>query len=131
MKEYICIKSFQQVGISGKVNIQKDAKLSADDMYIYFRNNPVCVVTSANACEYFAINDDGKGKERGKLINQIKNLLAQKDSKHQARWDKLWSDFGANLLRRKDHEDFWIWGMPFYHASIDNLTRIYKLIKEV
>lgn len=78
-----------------------------------------------------ARDDDGRGMERGKLVQEIKGLLARKDRHHQDRWDRLWADQTANTMRRKEHEDFWVWGFPFYNGSIEDLTHILTIIKEV
>ena len=131
MKKYICIKKFNQQGIGGKFNIKCGEIVKSDGERIYYKDIPVCMVRSENAYTYFAIDEDNQGKERGRLINQIKTALAKRDNNYQKRWDKLWSDFSANILRRQDYADYWIWDLPFYQTSIENLQRIYKLISEV
>lgn len=131
MKDYVCIKAFNQQGIGGRFSIKYGETVKSNGEKLYYKDKPVCMVRSENAYTYFAIDEDNQGKDRGKLISQIKTRLAKRDSKYQARWDKLWNDFSANLLRRQDYDDFWIWDLPFYQTSIENLQRINKLISEV
>ena len=82
------------------------------------------------AYDHFSRDDDGLGKERGKLVQDIRRTLERRDAKHQARWDKLWADAGANRLRRADHDDFWVWNHDFYNADVPELRRI-RLLLEV
>lgn len=63
-------------------------------------------MTSQNAYDYFSIDDDGRGLERGGLVDAIKTRLAKRDGSYQARWDKVWSALVCQRYRRADHDDF-------------------------
>jgi hypothetical protein len=129
--EYICYKRFKQTAICGSVNITYGTELEAKDGIIYHYQNQVCYTTSQNAYDYFAINDDGKGIERGKLTADIISTLAKRDAKHQARWDKVWADLSLLKYKRPEHADHWLWNHDFYCAPIADLERIKQMIQEV
>ncbi len=94
-------------------------------------NRPICLTSSQVAFDYFGLDDDHHGMERGELTRGIMDRLSIKDDKHQQRWDALWDSTLANTLRRHDHEDYWVWGRSFFEAPIADLEYILNLIKEV
>ena len=126
---YIVTRRFRGRAIFGAVNLPYGTACETQDGYLIFEDGRrLCAVTSQNAYDYFSRDDDGLGKERGKLVKDIRRTLEHRDAKHQARWDKLWADAGANRLRRKDSPDFWIWSFDFYNADIPELKHIANLI---
>ena len=129
--KYICFKRFKANAICGEVNISYGTVLEAENDIIYFNKKPVCYVTSQNAYDYFSINDDGKGLERGVLTMGIIKALGKRDEKYQDRWDRIWSDISLLKYKRKEHADFWLWNHDFYCAPIVELERIKSLITEV
>lgn len=132
--KYVCFKRFHGEGISGQLNIKYGTELVSIGNFIRLKDNNaliVCAITSDTAHQYFAINNDGRGLERGDYTTNIQTILAKGDEKHQQRWDKIWGDATANNLRRKDYDDYWLWGKEFYEASIEDLDHILNLIKEV
>ena len=129
--EYICYKRFKQTAICGNVNIPYGTVLAAENGIISNNGKPICYTKSQNAYDYFAINDDGKGIERGKLTADIISTLAKRDAKHQARWDKVWADLSLLKYKRPEHADHWLWNHDFYCAPIADLERIKQMIQEV
>ena len=128
---YIVTRRFRGEAICGAVNLPYGTTCETQDGYLILDDGRLlCTVTSQNAYDHFSRDDDGLGKERGKLVKDIRRTLERRDAKHQARWDKLWADAGANRLRRADHDDFWVWNHDFYNADVNELRRI-RLLLEV
>ena len=126
---YIVTRRFRGKAICGAVNLPYGTACETQDGYLMLEDGRrLCAVTSQNAYDHFSRDDDGLGKERGKLVQDIRRTLERRDAKHQARWDKLWADEVANRLRRKDSPDFWIWSFDFYNADIPDLEHIANLI---
>ena len=100
---------------------------------IFHDGKLLCVVTSENAHQFFARDDDGAGMLRGKLTQAIQKTLAKRDANYQNRWDKVWDDPACQPYKRIEYADFWLWNHDFFNADIDTLRHIAKLVgaKEV
>lgn len=127
---YIVRRRARFLSICGPVNLPYGTEAFSDGAFLTVNGEKLCSITSQNAYDFFSRNDDGHGRERGKLVKDIRRTLERLDAKHQARWDKLWADSGANRLRRADHKDFWVWNHDFYNADVNELRRI-RLLLEV
>ena len=128
---YIVTRRFRCNAICGPVNLPYGTTCEEHDGILVLEDGrKLCANTSQNAYDYFSRDDDGMGLERGKLVQDIQRTLERLDAKHQARWDKLWADAGANRLRRSDHDDFWVWNHNFYNADVNELRRV-RLLLEV
>lgn len=128
--DYITHTRFKTKAICGEVNLPAMTEVELKDNMLYYQNKPLCVITSENAHNYFARNDDGQGMERGRLIYQIQKILQKKDEKYQSRWDKIWNDEKCQKYKRKEYADFWLWNHAFYNAEIEDLQYIYNLIQK-
>lgn len=127
---YIVTRRFRGKAICGEVNLPYGTVCEADDGFLRLQDGRrLCAVTSQNAYDYFSRDDDGMGRERGKLVQDIRRTLERRDAKYQSRWDRLWSDEGANKLRRTEHEDYWLWSYAFYNADVNELRRIRRLLE--
>lgn len=126
--QYITHKRFKDNAICGQVNIPALSVCEKNGNTIYFDGKPVCFVTSENAHQYFARNDDGQGVERGKLTQEIQRRLAKRDGDYQARWDKVWEDKTCQKYKREEYDDFWLWNHEFFNANIEDLRYIAELI---
>ena len=70
--EYICHTRFDQLDMREiRVLIRRGDRLYRNGDLLYFKDEPVCVWRSLAAKQHFAINDDGLGLERGKLIRRL------------------------------------------------------------
>ena len=128
---YVCFKRFKDNAICGKVNIPYSSILENDDGLLKFNGKPICFARSQNAHDYFAVNDDGRGLERGNLTSSIIKLLSKRDKSYQERWDKIWSDLSLLKYKREEDPDYWMWNHDFYCAPVEELERIKKMITEV
>lgn len=126
--KYIIHKRFKNKAICGYVNLPATTECDCIENVIIYESKPICYTTSDNAHEYFAINTDGMGMERGKLIQAIRKELTKKDDNYQDRWDKVWTDSICQKYRRKDYDDYWLWNHEFFQADIQTLRYIAKLI---
>ena len=125
---YIVKKRMRLEGIRGRVNLPYGTEVEAVDGMIIHKGAAVCAVTSRNAHQYLARNDDGKGLERGALTMAITSTLEKRDKGYQHRWDRLWEDESAQKYRRQDHEDHFLWGHAFFEAPVEDLRHIADLI---
>lgn len=125
---YIARRRARFLSICGPVNLPYGTEVSSDGAFLTVNGEKLCSITSQNAYDFFSRNDDGHGLDRGKLVEEITSRMEKRDANHQARWDALWADAGANRLRRKDSQDFWIWSFDFYNADIPDLKHIANLI---
>lgn len=126
--QYITHKRFKDNAICGQVNIPALSVCEKNGNTIYFDGKPVCFVTSENAHQYFARNDDGQGVERGKLTQEIQRRLAKRDNTYQSRWDEIWDDALCQKYKREEYDDFWLWNHEFFNANIEDLRYIAELI---
>lgn len=125
---YITTKRFKGQAITSEVNIPYGTEVQCVIGYIVHDNLPICADHSQNAYDYFARNDDGKGLERGKLIQEIKKVLSKKDDEYQARWDKVWENEVCQKYKRVEYSDYWLWNHEFYNAEIEDLRHIAGLL---
>ena len=126
---YIVRRRARFLAICGPVNLPYGTEVSSDGAFLTVNGEKLCSITSQNAYDFFSRNDDGFGKERGKLVHDIMCTLERRDAKYQSRWDRLWADEGANKLRRTEHEDYWLWSFAFYNADVNELRRICQLLE--
>ena len=115
--------------VCGRVNLPWGTPVELVEGYLEYDGKRLCAVGSENAKAYFARDDDGYGIERGKLIRSIRKTLERRDARYQERWDRVWADEVCRAYRRKDHTDFWLWNDAFYHAPIEKLLHIERLVK--
>ena len=125
---YITHRRFKQKALCGDVNIPAMTACEVEDGVIFCNARPICAVTSENAHQYFSINTDGNGMERGNLTQAIQKRLAKLDAQHQDRWDKVWEDPICKQYKRTDHADFWLWNHEFFDAPIEDLRHIADLV---
>lgn len=126
--KYVVHRRFKDNTICGSINLPAMTECECEDGLITYNNTAICYATSENAHQFFAVNEDGMGMERGRLTQSIQKALAKRDGSYQERWDKVWKDSVCEEYRRKDYEDFWLWGHDFFNADIDVLRYIAKLV---
>lgn len=127
-RSYIARRRAKFTGLCGQVNIPYGTVLEVQDGFLMWKGKQLCSVTALNAQTYFVSDFDGRGKERGALIEAIKSKLERRDSLYQARWDNLWEDVLAGQYHQREHEDHWLWGNDFYQAPIADLRHIAGLV---
>lgn len=120
------------MSLSGEVNLPYGTILTEQSGLLFYDGKPLFRITSENAFQYASRNDDGKGKERGALVDAIKTKLAKRDTNYQKRWDKIWADPLARSFKLEDSpEEMFIWGFGFYNADIADLKHIAELVGAV
>lgn len=131
--KYVVHRRFKDKAICGEVNLPAMTMCEETNGYIFHGDKLLCVVTSENAHQFFARDDDGAGMLRGKLTQAIQKTLAKRDANYQNRWNKVWDDPACQPYKRIEYADFWLWNHDFFNADIDTLRHIAKLVgaKEV
>lgn len=128
---YIVTQKFSGKAICGEIDLKPGAELTAAGGFIICPTGRVCAVTSQNAYDYFAQNDDGKGFERGTLtqdiLRRLHKLKKQKE-RSDVIWGKIWEDERCLKYKRIEHADHWLWNYDFYNAPIEDLRYIRNLI---
>lgn len=123
--EYISFRRFRGKAFSGAVNIRSGTPAIERGGVLFVSESPICLISSENAHQYFARNDDGMGLERGRLTREIQKRLKNRKEK----WSKVWEDPLCQKYKRKDHPDHWLWNHDFYNAPIEDLQYILDLIR--
>ena len=130
--KYIVHHRFQGKAICGPVNLPYGTPCESSGSMIFWQGRPLCVITSQNAKEHFAINDDGHGLERGNITHRIAfeqyGLREQQSPDYRQRWTYVWSDASLRQYKRPDIDDYWLWNDAFFHAHIEELRRIEKIL---
>lgn len=126
--KYIVFRRFKDTAICGNVNLPAMTECESDGDIITHCGKALCHVTSSNAHQYFAVNDDSMGMVRGKLTQAIQKVLAKRDDNYQARWDKVWDDPICQKFKRDTYEDYWLWNHDFYNADVNTLRYIAALV---
>lgn len=126
--KYVIHKRFKGKAICGDMNLPATTKCESKDGVITFNGQPLCMVMSENAHQFFAADEDGCGMVRGMLTQAIQKALSKNDAMHQARWDKIWDDVECQPYKRTEYEDYWLWNHSFFNADISVLRHIAKLV---
>jgi hypothetical protein len=116
------------MALCGEVNLPAKTICQCEDNRIRVNGKDICVPTSENAHQFFALDEDGHGMERGKLTQAIQKRLAKKDANYQTRWDLIWDDEVCQKYRRGEYGDYWLWNHAFFNADLDDLRHIANLI---
>lgn len=135
-KIYVARRRAKFKGCNGQqVNIPYGSILEAQDGFLLWKGQPLCVDTSQNAHDFFSQNDDDQGQERGALVAAILSRLEvppgageKRRAEIQDRWNKVWGDTLCQKYKRVEHEDFWIWNHDFYNAPVADLRHIAALV---
>ena len=125
--KYIVHRRFKAKAICGNVNLPFKTECESDGSFISYKGKPLCCVTSSNAHQFFAVNDDGMGIIRGRLTQAIQKKLAERDADYQRRWDRIWDDALCLQYKRDTYDDYWLWNHDFFTADIETLRHIAKL----
>lgn len=133
---YIVTKRFKGKAICGDLNLPFGTECFAKNEAICCDKGVICSVNSQNAYDYFTWNGDGCGEKRRKIIDSIFHTLdrsKQSKESYDTKWEKVWNDRTCLKYKREDYDDYWLWNHDFYHAEIDTLRYIAKLVgaKEV
>lgn len=125
---YIVHRRFKGKAICGDVNLPAMTECDCVGGIITHNGRQICFVKSENAHQYFAIDEDCKGMERGRLTQAIQKSLAKRDDSYQKRWDMVWEDSLCQQYKRDEFEDYWLWNHAWFNAPIEDLRYIADLV---
>ena len=126
---YIARRRARFLGIEGPVNLPYGTSLVEEGGILWREGVRVCAAGSQHALDHFVPDHDGKGKERGDLVNTITSRMEKRDGGYQSRWDKVWGDPLCGRYRRPEHTDHWLWDGSFYAAAVEDLRYIARLVE--
>lgn len=145
--QYITYKNFKGNTIIGEITIPQGNTCEVRGKGIYYKGRLICFLTSQNARDYFAYNEDGNGLTRGQYIEYIKTTFKypyqaintegdNPDTEEQIaektiinnRWEKFLAD-EICLKYRDNSGDSWVWNNDFYTAPIEDLTHIKEILE--
>lgn len=132
--QYVVHRRLRCKSLSGDVNLSFGAICTLNGEIIEKDGKPLFFVTSENAHQYLARNDDGNGIERGKLTQEIQRCLQpQRNLKDEAKrrraWSRIWNDEKLKPYKMREHPDHWLWNHAFFNADIEMLHYILKVIE--
>lgn len=143
---YVVHRRFRDKCLCGYVNLPYGTVCESIGEVITKDGKSLVIATSENAHQYFARDDDGNGKERGKLTQQIQELLRppkarewmpntevskhnDKYEKIKAAWERIWNDPRLQPYKMREHADYWLWNHAFFNAEISELKYILNVVK--
>ena len=105
---YVCYKRFKGRAICGEVNIPYGEKLDEKSGTLYWRDKPVCMVTSENGWEHFR-QDTAEGAERQKMLEELYAYYVRHDfditsSAENQYWKNILRTMPTKALREKWRE---------------------------
>ncbi len=125
---YITRRRTRFRAICGTVNLPYGTQVQERDGFLYLSDGrQLCTPESKHGEDFFCVDEDGHGRERGALINAILSRLQRQDDQRQARWEKVWASDLCARYRRQDHKDFWLWSHALYCAPVEDLEKIAAL----
>lgn len=124
---YIVHTKFNDKAIGGNIILPQMTICYSKDNMIQYNGKDICVIGSENARRFFAIDEDGMGMIRGRLIQNIQKTLKCHDDNYHNRWSKVWNDKTCIRYRQKEH-DYWYWNDDFFTTDIDTLRYIFNLV---
>ena len=130
--KYVACRRFRGKDLNGvSVNIPYGSELNTNGKYICLGHVPVCFEKSQTAHKYFAINEDGKGLERGTLTFLL--AFMPRKTKCGFRYtDKeramLINNWGKYI--RQD-VDMFLFNHEFFCAPVEDLKAMANSIKMI
>lgn len=124
---YIIHTRFKGISLCGLVNLPHGTRCDCSDGILYYADKPLCAVTSQNAKEHFARDDDGHGLERGQLTHWIafKALVGPNMEKRR---ELVCTEYARFL--RKDC-DYILFNDRFFAADIEVLREMKKRLEAI
>jgi hypothetical protein len=107
---YICYKRFKGHAICGDVNIPHGTIVTEQDGMLYWKDKPLCLITSENAWEHFHPNTV-EGAYRQKMLERLYNYYGGKGASKAAsdfdpdKWRGVDNLYWKNLLRTMKTEE--------------------------
>lgn len=131
-KRYIARRRARfQCVFEGMVNIPWGTAVECRDGLLYLGDKLLCAARSQTTKDFFVQDDDGQGKERGRLVTAILARLGPQEAQKGAsapRWEKVWADPRCRPYKQPQHEEHWLWNESFYNAPIEDLRYIAALV---
>lgn len=128
--EYVFYRPFKGKTMSGDTEFKVGTVCTEDKGTVYYKGQPIFMTGSKNANEHLALNDDGRGLERGQLITEIKRVLALTDDHAYERWHRVWNAPICKQFNSDASGETWLWNFAFYHASPAYLQRILEIVTD-
>lgn len=126
---YISHHRFKTRALCGAVNLPYGTEVECREGMLYHDGKPLCAARSQNGKEHFARNDDGHGRERGKLTHWIAFEALRAGAKHaEARRELVCREY-ARFLRPEC--DTILFTDEFFAADIETLREMKTRLEAV
>ena len=126
---YIVNKNIKLKGITGYFDLKANQSIECKNNLLYFNGKAICYTTSQNAYDYFTNNYDGKGKERYRLINNIKTLYSNIIAHDNAVYSELLAE-DENAEYTSTLPFTITFNYDFYNADINKLKEMEEKLSE-
>ena len=132
MMQYICHRKYRKKGASGKkYYIKKGKTFNSVGKFIVKDSELICAITSQDAYQYFARNDDNNGIQRGKLTYEIAFAPRRPDQKIGFRFTDKQREMIETEYPQfvRPDTDFLIFSYDFFNADIQPLRELSAKLK--
>lgn len=148
---YITCKTFNGKGISGMLKISKGSAIEVTDTgFLTHNEDLICAVSSQNAYDHFARNDDGNGMERFVLThgiiadlsgimvkaNQAAIEMREGGEASEEQIDACYAKYDEAIAYIKANHPSFIrengsWSFEFYNADVSGLSDVSEKVKSL
>ena len=155
---YIVCKAFKKKGISGDFSISRGTSIEVTSTgYLTHGERLICAISSQNAYDYVASNDDGNGRNRFNLSHSIIADIAELSASAQhaaseiassipegeepteeqaAAIDACYANYKEAIAYINEHYPKFIrangsWSFDFYNAAINELSDVSAKVKSL
>lgn len=129
---YICHTRYKGKDMSGnKVLVRRKEQLERQGDILFFKGHPVCVHRSLVGKQHFAMNDDGRGLERGAITFAMAYAprLRWSDDKERPRQQRFTDEELKTLSEKwahylKPNIDMLLFNDAFFEENPDTLRQV-------
>lgn len=128
---YITARRYRGPSLGGEVNLPAltPVELRGDGV-LYLGEKPLHYAASQRGHDYFARDDDGRGRERFRLCREIIKMCARHSAPGDPWGARLWETPALQAYRRPENDQRWLWNQRFFDAPVEELQWMFQYLKE-
>lgn len=134
LEMYVCHTRYKKKGASGReYNIARGERFDVIANFIACDNAAICSIRSEDAYKYFAIDDDGKGLERGELTHDIAYSDRRPNKNNGYRFTEAQIEVLEKEFKKflRSDVDTILFNHEFFNADVDELKTLKQRLQEV